>query len=61
MDMVWDEERNCAVNNKFGETSNFQQDEELPGFVFDEEVLEELHRGIERPVMPEDNDSVSTF
>ena len=60
-DMYWDEERRCAVDRNNNETSEFQGDEELPGFSFDKEALDELNREVDRKVMPEDSDSISTF
>ena len=60
-DMYWDEDRKCAVDSKTNETGEFQQDEELPGFIFDQEALNELNREVGRAVMPEDSDSISTF
>ena len=62
LSMFWDHEkqmivdRNCEV-----ETEDFEDDEQLVGFVFDTQVMEELQRPNQRIVMPSDNDSVSTF
>ena len=60
-DMYWDEDRKCAVDSHNNETSEFQKDEQLPGFIFEKEVLNELNREVARSTMPEDTDSISTF
>ena len=60
-DMRWDEAKKCAVDSRYNESSEFLKEEELPGFVFEQEALAELNRAVDRIAMPNESDSVSTF
>lgn len=59
--MKWDEDKKCTVDTTFQETSKIQKEEELPGFIFDQEVLNKLNREVDKQVMSEDSDLVSMF
>ena len=63
-DMIWDNDKNMIIDKNEGpETLEIQEEENLVGFEFSEEAVENLQRPLNTPktFAPQDDDSVSTL
>ena len=62
--MIWDNDKNMIIDKNEGpETLEIQEEENLVGFEFSEEAVENLQRPLNTPktFAPQDDDSVSTL